>query len=75
MLGKTEGRRTRGSTGDEMAGWHCGSVWENILVLRKYRPRSSGVKCCVACHFGMIQKIKVCECVGIVREEANATEY
>ena len=22
MLGKTEGRRTRGSTGDEMVGWH-----------------------------------------------------
>jgi len=50
-------------------------LWESVLVLRKYRPRSSGVKCCVACHFGMIQKIKICECVGIVREEANATKY
>ena len=32
MLGKTEGRRTRGLTGDEMVGWHHwlnGWIWAN----------------------------------------------
>lgn len=35
-------------------------LWESVLVLRKCRPRSPGVKCCAACHFGMIQKIEIC---------------
>lgn len=50
-------------------------LWENVLVLRKYRLKSLGVKCHAAYNFGMIHKIKMCECVGIVREEANAAKY
>lgn len=45
------------------------------VIIRQCRLKYFGIKCHAVCSFGMIHEMKWCECVGTVREEANAAKY